>query len=177
MAIPGLGPIDDGGAPSSGASLVKCPDCEREVSKAATSCPGCGRPAPFWGREEERAIKDRKARSAYHLALGCSLTALLLLGSCVVFWIVTPSRVQQAPTAAESQATNRRLFFENHAPDDLARGYIFKQVLKGAGQRCDSVQVAVMGDPGVWKVVCAPGYRYAFRFDSDGKVTSAVRLP
>jgi hypothetical protein len=25
-------------------SLVKCPDCEKEISSSASSCPNCGRP-------------------------------------------------------------------------------------------------------------------------------------
>ena len=31
-------------APSPTTNLTKCPDCQKEVSKLAQSCPGCGRP-------------------------------------------------------------------------------------------------------------------------------------
>jgi len=31
-------------APSPTTNLIKCPDCQKEVSKLAQSCPGCGRP-------------------------------------------------------------------------------------------------------------------------------------
>jgi hypothetical protein len=34
-----------------------------------------------------------------------------------------------------------------------------------------------MGSPGNWTVTCAPGYRYEFTFDDNGKLTGTYRLP
>jgi len=42
----GQQPSLGGGAPAK-TKLGKCPDCEREISLKANSCPHCGRPKPF----------------------------------------------------------------------------------------------------------------------------------
>lgn len=34
-----------------------------------------------------------------------------------------------------------------------------------------------MTRPGVWRVECAPGYRYRFTFDADGTLERSERLP
>ena len=38
-------------------ALIKCPECGREISDKAASCPGCGCPASEW-KEENRSEED-----------------------------------------------------------------------------------------------------------------------
>ena len=57
-------------------ALIRCPDCNREVSDAAPSCPGCGRPiakahAPATPVEvEQEALKLEAA------GIGCQYWAI-----------------------------------------------------------------------------------------------------
>lgn len=70
-------------------ALVKCPDCNREVSTKAPSCPYCGRPGPFHA-PDEAGFDDYYVGSAATLAeptsksgrnrLAAALLALFLGG-------------------------------------------------------------------------------------------------
>lgn len=42
-------------------ALIKCPECEKEISDSAAACPGCGRPV----RSETRATTDSAEVAAY----------------------------------------------------------------------------------------------------------------
>ncbi len=178
-------------------ALIKCPDCGKEVSDSAESCPGCARPI--------KAAKLGAAKGGSSGCGGCAglafLTAiggLLFMGFCVTSISNNVERAKQATARASTQApvvarpnsatpdkpgpttpnpTDVRLWRANSKWDDSARAFIFKSALRSAGQRCDSVESQIMGSPGVWSVRCAPGYDYRFVFDSQGKMTSAMRLP
>jgi hypothetical protein len=165
-------------------ALVKCPDCGHDVSEAAPSCPGCGRPAPYWSKEQEQSIKDRKSRDLYYLSVGClgliGLTALLcLMGPLMgLLGISMPPAATSAPTAKKQEKSDwRRVWRENHRLDDGARKFMVSGMLRKAGERCDEIERMIMGAPGTWTVSCAPGYRYLFVFDEHGEYQSAMRLP
>lgn len=68
-----------------------------------------------------------------------------------------------------------RVLRENHRGDDSSREYIFKTQIKALGQRCDSVDSAIMGAPGEWEISCAPGYEYRISYDPSGKPVRAQR--
>jgi len=93
---------------------------------------------------------------------------------------VEKSRVKERGVSAAREeakaADRRRLFLEDRRWDDDARGSVFHKVLRSAGQRCDDVSRMLMGRPGVWRVTCAPGYVYTFRFDAKGELVSAQRI-
>ena|SRR5215831_21186347 len=40
-------------------ALIRCPECQREVSSAAASCPGCGHPILVAAHSESRAATAR----------------------------------------------------------------------------------------------------------------------
>jgi hypothetical protein len=65
-------------------SLIKCPDCGREVSDAAPACPGCGRPAAGGSQAAPVAIVNTpvvKRAGAPYEAAG---TITALLGVCMM---------------------------------------------------------------------------------------------
>jgi hypothetical protein len=78
--------------------------------------------------------------------------------------------------ASESSENQRRLFLENHKGDDNAREFILKSALRSAGQRCDNITATTMQASGTWRVLCAPGYTYVFKFNNSGGLISAARL-
>lgn len=55
-------------------ALVKCPDCGREVSDVAPTCPGCGRPLRM-----QAAPKEVQARSGVMdgVKIGCGIFIVL----------------------------------------------------------------------------------------------------
>ena len=64
-------------------ALIECPECAREVSNAAASCPHCGYPltARSDGKSAqtiEKTAKSIKARQVY--------AALMLVGGSIVLW-------------------------------------------------------------------------------------------
>lgn len=116
---------------------------------------------------------------------GCLGVALLVM---VLFWMgssalrssrqpsPTPVPPRETATKAEDAGSTKRLVREDLRPDDGARAFIFRSALRQSGQRCDEVQSAHMGAPGVWTIRCSPGYSYRFTFDSNGKMLKAFRL-
>lgn len=86
----------------------------------------------------------------------------------------TPSP-EVIPSAAPSQDM-KRLFLEEHRMDDSARTFIFQRALRKSGERCDSVEKALMSSPGAWQVHCSPGHVYGFVFDQQGGLVSAVKI-
>lgn len=68
-----------------------------------------------------------------------------------------------------------RVVRENHRGDDSSREHVFRAQIKALGQRCDSVDRAIMGGPGEWTISCAPGYDYRLSYDAAGKPTRAQR--
>lgn len=80
-----------------------------------------------------------------------------------------------SPTPKPAQA-DRRLFRENLKADDGGRAFMFRGFVRQSGERCDDIESARMGAPGVWTVRCSPGYVYRFTFDGAGKLKSAARV-
>jgi hypothetical protein len=54
--------------------LIKCPDCQTEMSDAADKCPKCGRPNTIAAKKKGTSTRDA----------GCLLMVLALFGSFVV---------------------------------------------------------------------------------------------
>lgn len=56
--------------------MITCPDCKRDISDAAPSCPGCGRPM-----KATAAPKEVKARSGIMdgVNIGCGIFIVLPL--------------------------------------------------------------------------------------------------
>lgn len=79
--------------------------------------------------------------------------------------------------ADETRERTERLWTQARRQDDAARARALVELLERAGQRCDSVQSALMRERGTWLVGCAPGYRYRLEFGSVGQLMSLHRLP
>jgi hypothetical protein len=60
--------------------LVRCPDCDREISESAQDCPGCGRPMVPPVRNRSRP--ERQASQAWLLVSILLLLSFLFLGTC-----------------------------------------------------------------------------------------------
>ena len=39
-------------------SLIKCPECGKEISEKASSCPNCGCPSSEWNKEVKPEAND-----------------------------------------------------------------------------------------------------------------------
>ena len=88
-----------------------------------------------------------------------------------------PSATRSKPMPTEHPSrTNQRLFLEEHRADDSAREYIFRTTLRKSGERCDSVESALMSRTGVWTVRCPPGHVVVFTFDQMGDLKEARKL-
>lgn len=82
---------------------------------------------------------------------------------------------KEHPTDDSKGEDQIRVVRENHRGDDSSREYIFRAQIKALGERCDSVDRAIMGGPGEWEISCAPGYEYRLSYDANGKPTRAQR--
>ena len=74
--------------------LMRCPDCHKEISESAISCPNCGLPRPQYelmnrerrqAEDEAVAVLQVRIRNSYLIAAGLLcisvvLLALILLG-------------------------------------------------------------------------------------------------
>ncbi len=63
-------------------ALIRCPECGREISDQAESCPGCGCPKTVWStdrRLEEARQRDRKFLMKVGLLLLLGIAAILTL--------------------------------------------------------------------------------------------------
>lgn len=65
--------------------LIKCPDCFRDISDAAPSCPNCGRPQS--ALTVEQTAKDFKAAQAIGgLIIFLGILALCLGNTAICLW-------------------------------------------------------------------------------------------
>lgn len=118
---------------------------------------------------------NRRALRTVLLLCGGSVAAAVIV--VLAAYVVNGSRTPpEAPAAVRESPDMRRLFAHNAAADDAARSIIFRRALETSGQRCDAVDAAIMLEAGRWRVRCAPGYTYVFRFDGDGRFLGASRL-
>jgi hypothetical protein len=88
--------------------------------------------------------------------------------------VVVPPRSSQQNSGGLTKE-HIRVVRENRRGDDSSREYIFMRQIKALGQRCDSVESAIMGAPGDWTISCAPGYDYRLSYGEDGEPTRAQR--
>ena len=67
-------------------ALIKCPDCEKEVSDAAPYCPNCGRPIaaiPAPVPSVQRTVVETKRKGGAFEAVGFILI-VIGIGGCIV---------------------------------------------------------------------------------------------
>jgi predicted amidophosphoribosyltransferase len=73
-------------------SLITCPDCRKEISDQATSCPHCGRPL---NTSQSVKVEDTDARGflgkpgtfSHAMNVGC-LTIIIGLAVLILFFLV-----------------------------------------------------------------------------------------
>jgi hypothetical protein len=57
-------------------ALVACPDCGKQISEAAPTCVGCGRPAPSTPKVSLTSVAPKLAEAGYHIPSLTELTAI-----------------------------------------------------------------------------------------------------
>ena len=62
--------------------LIKCPDCEKEISDQAPTCPHCGRPSTHL------ATKKRHAEAKRYNQVSWMIFALALLSALAGAWAI-----------------------------------------------------------------------------------------
>jgi hypothetical protein len=108
--------------------LVKCPDCGKEISSSAPSCPHCGRPntAP--------RPPTKKGMSPERL----TLTVLIIIAVCVI--AVAEKNDNKSPA---SSTTTHSAAPPVETPDQAAarvkRDQLFMNVIRMSGHNCDEL--------------------------------------
>lgn len=135
-------------------------------------CAGCGETPEEKAARETRQINQEaeRARSQRHEE------------SMKKWYAENPdseaARAMQSSSQPSSVGLTKdqiRVLRENHSGDDSSREHVFRAQINALGQRCDSVNRAIMGGPGEWTISCAPGYDYRLSYDEAGKPTRAQR--
>lgn len=60
--------------------LIKCPECGKEISDLAKSCPNCGRPMNVWQETEALPKKQKKKKRGHGCLISFIIFILLLAG-------------------------------------------------------------------------------------------------
>ena len=91
--------------------LVRCPDCGREISDAAPSCPNCGRPNAAVHALVGSAHAPRDRGSALKIAVAVAIISLTLLAGLVIFMVFrsppSPNNVDTTASASAAAPSNR----------------------------------------------------------------------
>ena len=131
---------------------------------AVMLCAGCG--------ETTKQKSEREQREGAEAARGKEELAKWYVEHPKTVVTTVPPGSSQGTSLSKDQV---RVLRENRAGDDSSREYIFRAQIKALGQRCDSVDSAIMGEPGEWEISCAPGYEYRISYDENGTPTRAQR--
>ena len=81
-------------------ALMRCPDCHKEISESAISCPNCGLPRPQYElmNRERQAAEDEAAaerrRTIQYVYIGAAACALVALTLLAVMVLTTWSRAE-----------------------------------------------------------------------------------
>jgi predicted amidophosphoribosyltransferase len=67
-------------------SLIKCPECGKEVSDTAISCPNCGKPMQTENSCEENVRRTKKPTLLGIVAIICGVIAICCCAN-LLFWI------------------------------------------------------------------------------------------
>lgn len=101
--------------------IIKCPECQKDISDKAPQCPNCGCPASQWsGAPEEEAVVCPKCGSHQITAgqRGWTVTTGLL-GSSATY--ITCLKCGFKWSAAETEKYNRQFQAEREKADRLRR--------------------------------------------------------
>lgn len=153
-------------------ALIKCADCGKDFSDAAKACPGCGRP----NKLPDPIKKTGGGNGCLFLLLGF----VVLVGGALVLMMVLSEaeKIAQKTQTASPQPTvdDKTLWLTTRSGYDAAREFVLKGMVRKSGERCDSVESLLMGEPGVWTMKCSPGYTYRFRFNAQGQPIDAMKV-
>lgn len=68
-------------------SLLRCPECAREVSSKAVTCPGCGAPIAGAGSVASKEFHGR-GEGVFMKSMNCGCVVALLLAAAFVVLLV-----------------------------------------------------------------------------------------
>jgi len=66
-------------------ALINCPDCNKEVSEHAPTCPNCGRPLKEVPKSEKEIIVEKNKEGCFLQTLNCGC---LIVVTIIVFIVV-----------------------------------------------------------------------------------------
>ena len=87
--------------------LMRCPDCHKEISDSAISCPNCGLPRPQYElmarerRAAEEAVAEERRKTIQYVYVGAGACALVALTLLAVMILTTWSRAGLGTKAKE----------------------------------------------------------------------------
>jgi hypothetical protein len=129
-------------------ALSPCPECQKDVSDKAPTCPGCGVPLPAM------ALSAAARRRRLSLLLGAVLAAVVVGGALVVLFRKPDySRVEQLRAEQDAQGTRkeyvRQRFFRLYKehPKNAMYTYLWARVLEDPAQQLELAQEGIADDP------------------------------
>ena len=91
-------------------ALVNCPECNKEVSDSALSCPHCG----FQLREEEVQTVKNQVKKPKKKSNGCLIWLIIIAAAIAFFYIIGSN--DDSSSSSSSPSTNKFLAY-NYAKD------------------------------------------------------------
>ncbi len=87
--------------------LIRCPDCHKEISESAISCPNCGLPRPQYElmtrerKAAEDAAAEERRRTIQYVYIGAAACALVAVTLFAVMILTSWTRAELGTKAKE----------------------------------------------------------------------------
>ena len=65
-------------------SMIKCPECEKEISSNAQVCPNCGNPIDLSEEEKNKKVADNKLEKVTTAIISTVFSIAVFIGMCYI---------------------------------------------------------------------------------------------